>query len=488
MSLRDELGSRFRAQLVSKFVKTATGALLTVGLARLLDPNGYGILFLALAIVGIFKMLARFGLARSAGRYVAQYKETDPGQVPFIVRTALLFNVGAIALAVLVLTVSRDYIATLLDEPELAPFLLLGVLFVALGTSVSFLEKVLQGFEAVRFVAYLSAFERTSRLLLALGLVVAGFGAIGAFFGYVLAFFLTSVVGFVYLFRRVHRFHDTTATVEQGLRRRIGEYAVPVMVTNTSMVLDNSIDTFLVGYFLSPVAVGFYVIGWQVVRFAVTPMNALSFTISPTFGAQKAAGNVRRISRMYEKTLVNALVLYVPASAGIVLVAEPTVRLVFGPEYSGAIVVIQVFGLYVVLRAVTKISDNGLDYLGRARERAIARGITAVLNFALNILLIPSMGVVGAAIATVATYSLYTTANVYIVAQEFELRVWIILQKLGLITLITVMMSAVVFGLKGYISGWVTLGVVVGSGVVVWGVLSVATGLLQVREIVSSVT
>lgn len=488
MSLRDELGSRFRAQLASKAVKTATGAVLTIGLARLLDPGGYGLLFLALAIVSIFQMLARFGLARSAGRYVAEYRETDPTQVPFIVRTALFFNVAAIAVAVFVLAGSHGYIASVLNEPDLVPFLLFGVLFVALGTSVSFLEKVLQGFEAVRFVAYLSAFERTSRLVLALGLVVAGFGAIGAFFGYVLAFLLTSVVGFVYLFRRVQHFRDTTATIEAGLRRRIAEYAVPVMVTNTSMVLDNKIDTFLVGYFLSPVSVGFYVIGWQVVRFAVTPMNALSFTISPTFGAQKAAGNVGRISRMYEETLMNALVLYVPAGAGIVLVADPSIRLLFGPEYGGAVDVIRVFGLYVVLRAVTKISDNGLDYLGRARERAIARGITAVLNFALNILLIPTMGVVGAAIATVATYSLYTAANVYIAAQEFDLRVWTILRKLSVITVITVAMSAVVFALRGYISGWVTLAVVVGLGGVVWGVLSVATGLLEVREILSSVT
>lgn len=488
MNLVDKLVSRFKAQLASKVIKAFAGAVLTVALARLLDPDGYGLLFLAISVIGIFQLVARLGIGRSAGRYVAEYKESAPAQVPFIFRVALVINVGTILFAGFVLLGSYRYIATVLGEPELGPFLLLGVLLVVLGTSLTFFEKVLQGFEAIKFVAFLQVFERIGRLILALGLVVAGFGAIGALWGYVLSALLASVVGFVFLLRRVHRLYDATTTVEPGLHRRIVEYAVPITATNTSQILDHRLDTILVGYFLSPVAVSYYVISEQVVKFVETPMSALGFTLSPTFGAEKAAGNVDRISRIYEEALMNGLLLYVPAGAGIVLVAEPTIHLVFGPEYSGAIPVLQVLGLYVIFNAITKVSDQSLDYLGRARERAIAKGITAVLNVALNFVLIPTFGVVGAAIATVITYGLYTAANLYIAAQEFDLHVDAMLKKTSLITGITIAMSVVVFGLSGQISGWITLGLVVGVGVLVWAVLSVATGLLRVRKIVSILT
>ncbi|WP_254272280.1 flippase [Haloarcula marina] len=485
MSLKDELASRFRAQLVSKFITAAAGAALSVGLARLLDPSNYGVLFLALTVASTFQLVARFGIARSAGRYIAEYRETDPTQIPHIVRTSLLFNVGSILLAGLVLVASHRYIATLLNESALVPFLLLGTLFMVFGTLVAYLEKVIQGFEDITFVAVLRAVGRVSRVLLALGLVVAGFGATGALWGYVISSLLASVVGFVYLARRARSFYDATATAEPGLRRRIAEYAVPIMATNTSIVLDKRIDTLLVGFFLSPVAVSYYVVSEKVVSFVLAPTSALSFTISPTFGSEKAAGNLGRISRIYEETVMNALLLYAPAGAGLVLVAEPLITLVFGAEYSGAVAVLRVLGLYVILTMVMQISDNGLDYLGRARERAIARLVTAVLNVGLNVALIPVIGVVGAAIATVATRGLYTAANVAIITQELDLRAGFVLRRLGLIAFITATMSVVVFTLIEYITGWVTLVAVVAVGVVVWGALSLVTGLLETKQVLS---
>lgn len=488
MSLVDELASRFKAQLASQFISAVAGGLLIVGLARLLDPDGYGLLFLSLSVIGVFQMVARLGIGRSAGRYVSEYKEIDQTQIPYIVRTSLLVNIVALTVTALILAVSYRYIASFLNEPELVPFLLLGVLLVGLGTANTFVEKVLQGFEAITFVAGWEIFGRISRLLIALGLVVSGFGALGALWGYVISAMLMTAIGFVYLFRRVRSVRNNTARVEPGLRRRIVEYAIPITATNTAKVLDKRVDTVLVGYFLSPVAVSYYVLGSQVVSFVETPMSALGFTLSPSFGAQKAAGNIDQVSRIYEQALTKGLLLYAPMGAGIVLVADPMIHLVFGADYAGAIVVLQVLGVYAMLQAVTKVTSNGLDFLGRARERAIAKGVVSVLNVALNIMLIPLLGVVGAAIATVITHGIYTVVTVYIAAQEFDLRFSFILQNLGVVGGITVVMSAVVFVLIDFISGWITLGLVVAIGVLVWAVLSVVTGQLEIKKFVSIMT
>lgn len=487
MSLVTDIVSRFKAQLASKVIKAVAGAVLAVGLARVLDPGGYGLLFLAFSVMSVFK-LASIGIGRSAGTFIAEYKETDRAQVPYIVRSSLLVVVGVMLIAAIALISSYRVVADVLGEPDLAPFLLLGVLFVVFWMSITFLELVLQGFEAIRFVAGMGIFDRTSRVVFALGLAIAGFGAIGALWGYVISAVLTSILGFIYLLRRVRRYSTGTAEVEPGLRRRILAYAAPTTATNMSRFLDQRVDTLLVGYFLSPVSVSYYVIAGQMVNFIQTPLSALGFTLSPTFGAQKAAGNVERISRLYEEALLNGLLLYVPAGVGIALVADPAIPLVFGSDYAGAVPVLQVLGLYVILKAITKVSDNGLDFLGRARERAIAKGVTAALNVALNVVLIPTIGVVGAAIATLITQGLYTVANVYITAQEFDLRGRFLLKNAGTIAAITAVMSAVVYGLSGHISGWLTLGLVIVAGVLVWAVMSMATGLLRVREIVSVMT
>lgn len=484
MSLASTLGDRFKAAFVGRVVSVVSGAILTVALARLLEPDEYGLLYLAISVFGTIMLFSKLGIAKSAARYIAEYKETDPGQLRHILRFGIILNFGTITLVCVVLLVTYEYIAQLIGEPALAPFLLFGVFFIALGTILAFVRVSLQGFEAIEATATLRIIDRGSRLVFTLGLLVLGYGAIGALVGYILAYLLTVLVGVVYLYRRYYR-DFSTGVVEAGLKRRIAEYAVPLTVTNTADVLDKRIDTILVGFFIGPVAVAYYTIGKQVVEFVGTPMSALGFTLSPTYEAQKAKGNPGTAARIFEEALSYGLLFYIPAAAGLILVAKPLVELVFGSEYLGAIPVVQVLAVYALLQSVTKVTSNGLDYLGRARERAIVKGISAVLNVILNVIFIPRIGVVGAAIATVVTYSMYTLANVYIIHTEFDLRVGFILKHVGSVLVITVVMSFVVLLLLDYITGFLTLFGVVAVGVVVWAVLSIGSGMIDYQRIAS---
>lgn len=484
MSLTDRIGARFRAEFASQILVMASGGLLTVVLARLLGPDDYGLLFLAIAVFGALSIFSKLGLAKSGARYVAEYKERDPGQIPHILRVALGYNAVIIVVVGAALLVGHRQLAGYIGEPSLTPFLLLGVLYLAVEALKTYVRLMLQGFEEIELSATVNAIDRGTRLVFAIGFVLLGFGALGALGGYILGYGIASIVGLVVIYRRFYRAQEVAASIEDGLRRRIGSYAVPLTATSTANVLDKRVDTILIGVFLTPVAVSYYTVSKQLIEFVQTPVSALGFTLSPTFGSEKADGNVDRASRIYEEALVHSLLLYVPIAAGIVLVAEPTIELLFGNDYLGAVPVLQILGLYAILQAVTKITSNGLDYLGRAKERAIVKGTTAGLNVVLNVVLIPAIGVVGAAIATVVTYSLYTLANVFIIHQEFDLRIGYILGRLALIVTVTAAMATVVYVAVDFVVGPVTLGVVVALGVAIWGILSVLTGLLDVQKLV----
>ncbi|MFC7137875.1 polysaccharide biosynthesis C-terminal domain-containing protein [Halobaculum litoreum] len=186
---------------------------------------------------------------------------------------------------------------------------------------------------------------------------------------------------------------------------------------------------------------------------------------------------------MYEQSLTYVLLAYVPAVTGLALVADPMVRYVFGADYLGAVPVVQVYGGFILVNAVNKVTSDGLDYLGRARSRAIIKTAMAVANVILNLLLIPVFGVTGAAIATVITYTVYTGANVYFMHQELTLSPGRVLRPFGVVCLVTVGMAAAVWFALQYVSGLPTLFGAVGVGVAVWGLLSVAGGVLDPREV-----
>lgn len=488
MSLVSSIGNRFRAEFLAQIIHAGCSALTVVILARLLDPNGYGLIFLAIAVVEISKMIAKLGIPESAARYVAEYKEDNPAQLPHILRTSFIFLLALVTVVASIMAVGHELIADLLNEPELAPFLLVGVIYMIFNVLTGYARSILQAFEAIQLAAIVKTIQGVGKFVFAIGLVLVGFGAVGALSGYALRSFFAAVFGLVVIYVLYYRTFEAASGMERGLKRRMAEYSVPLMMTQAAKQLDSRVDTLLVGFFLNPAAVSFYAVSNQIIDFLQTPAAALGFTISPTFGAEKAAGNIGGAARLYETALVHSLLLYTPAAAGLVLVADPLIELVFGIEYIEAVPVLQVLGLYAVLVAVMDITSHGLDFLGRARARAIVRGVTAVLNVGLNIILIPTIGVVGAAMATIITFSLYTLASVYIIHQEFDLRIQYLLKNTATIILITGIMSAVVFLLTGYIQGWITLFAVVAVGVIMWTVLSVLMGLLDIRKVVGALT
>jgi len=485
MSLTARLVSQFKAEFVSRIVAMLTSGLLMVLLARLFGPDEYGLLFLAISVFTTIGIFAKLGIAKSGARYVAEYKETEPGQLPHILRTSIRLNLAAIGIVTVVVVVAHRDIALFLDEPGLQPYLLLGVFYLLFEALSTYVRLMLQGLEKIQVAATLHALNRTCRLVFALGFVVLGFGALGALVGYILSFAITMSVGLGVLYLQIYRPHADSSVIADGLRRRIGVYSVPLTATSTANVLDKEVDTILVGYFVNPIAVSYYVVSKQIIQFVETPVTALGFTLSPTFGSQKADGNVEQAARIYETALTNSLLLYIPVAAGLILVAEPTLVLFFGESYMGAVPVLQVLGLYAILQSVNRITSNGLDFLGRARARAVAKGVTAALNVGLNVVLIPLIGVVGAALATVITYSLYTFANVYIVHQEFDLRLGYIARQVSRTVAVTGVMALIVFVAVDFIDGFLSLALVVLLGVVVWGVLSTLTGLLDAKQIIA---
>lgn len=475
-----------KASLVARALHVASNVVLVVLLARtLLSPERFGLLYFALSVLGVASVFTTLGLPKSTARYVTEYVEQDPTQIRYILRRSLLWIGLVSGLSSLALAVGGPPLARRLGEPTAAPLLVAGTSYLLAFGLNEYLTMVFQGFNRVTWSATLTAVSSVARVLFAVAFVVAGLDALGALLGYVVGYLVADVLGLVVLYREYYTAFEAPDRPEAGLIRRLLRYSVPLTVTKGANVLDKQVDIILVGYLLNPVAVGYYVVAKQISNVLSTPAQSFGFSISPAYGEQKASQRVERAARLYESALVYVLLLYVPACAGLVLVAEPTVELVFGSEYGPATPVVQVFAGFVLVNAVNKVTNDGLDYLGRARSRALVQSIMAVTNFGLNLLLIPVFGVPGAAIATVATYTVYTLANVYFIHQELAFDVRRVLWNGAVVGGIALGVVAVVVPTMGYVSGPITLAAVVLVGAGVWAALSVLTGLLEVQRLAS---
>jgi|SRR6056297_245644 len=483
MALADRLSRGVKALFGADIVDKLSNGLLIVLLTRFLfTPEEYGQLNFVLAALGVVTILATLGLPKSAARYVTEFSETAPGQVPYVLRRSLAALAALITIVVVGTVVLGEPIAHLVGTPSIVPFLLVGGCYVGARAFAKYFSALFQGFNRVSWTALLSVVTGVSRLVFVVAFVALGFGVAGALAGYVVASLLAAAIGGGVIYRRFYAPHEVAAEAEADLTKRLLEYSVPLTATRGANVLDKKVDALLVGVLMNVTAVGYYTIAKQVSDFIASPAAAFGFTISPAIGEQKSGDHDDRAAMLYRRSLEFVILLYVPGVAGLILVADPMVRHVFGPDYVQAVPVVQVFSGFILVNAVNKVTSDGLDYLGRARSRAIIKSAMAVSNFLLNLALIPVFGVVGAAAASVATYTVYTLSNVYFIDQELGVDFESVGRTLGTVCLITVAMSAAVFVALPYVSGIFTLLGAVGVGVAVWGVLAVVTGTLDLRE------
>lgn len=484
MSVARRAVEGFGAVLAADVLRLVSMGVLILLLTRvLLTPEEYGLLFLAMAILNVAALFSRLGLDKSAARYLAEYQHRDPAQVPHLLRTTFLALLVAIAVVAIVLVSASGPIAAALGEPRLASLLVVGTAYVAGQTLSSLWVTTFQGFNRVRWSALMRGVESIVTPVAVVGFVLLGFGVVGVLLGYIVGVAVIATLGLVVVYLRFYRSYDRAETPEAGLKRRLLEYSVPLTATRGANVLDKRVDVIMVGYFLDPLAVAYYNLAKQISEFGITPAGSLGFTLSPAYGELKASEQLSRAGRVYERSFVYTLALYLPAATGLALVADPFVRFVFGDGYLGAIPVVQLFSLYVVLIALDKITNDGLDFLGRARVRALAKGGASIANFSLNLVLIPLFGVVGAAVATLVTTSLLVAVELVVVSSELPVRVGWMAKRVALVAAVSAGMGALVSVLVPYVSDLVSLVGVVLLGATVWIVLVTASGLVEPKRV-----
>lgn len=483
------LASGFRAMLAADLGRVLSKGLLILVLSRyLLTPAEYGLLFLTLAILGTVRLFSNFGLPKSTARYVTDRAVNSPGQVPHLLRFSFGVNAATITAVSVALFALNGYIADVLDEPALAPLLIIGVGHVVGRSLETHAITLFQAFNDVRWSAAVRTVSSVGQFVFAVVLVVAGMGVAGALTGFVAAGFAAAALGVGALYWLFYRDYDPDPEMESGLPVRVLRYSAPLTVTGAANLIDKRIDSLLVAYFLNPVAVAYYTLAKQISEFVMTPAASLGFTVAPQYGDHKANDDASQAATLYHSAYESIVSIYLPAAAGMVLVADPAVRFVFGADYLGAVPAVQVFGFYTLLLALMEITNDGLDYLGRAKARATAKIATSAANFGLNLVLIPRYGVVGAAVATIVTTSALVAVEMYVIVQELPVSPRRLATDAGGAALISAAMAAAVYAARPLVAGLPSLLVVVALGVAVWAALATASGMFDIRRAIATVT
>ena len=388
---------RFVRDTIITFSATILGVILalisTVLVARVLGPEGKGGYTLLLLIPNMLGMAGNLGLA-IANAYFGGSKKAGWSELVsnslisgLVVGTALAGGFAAYYFA---------FHPHFLREIEWK-WLVAALPMVPLDLLRTYFNHCLLGQKRIR--AY-NAMQVVPGLL-SLVLVAIALGLNGGVLGVLLTVDVSvgfSAVLSLWLVLRVTKltwsFHPRlfVDSVKYGMQGHFG---------NIIQFFNYRLDTLMLAYFMDVADVGYYSI-------AVTLAEALWYlpsTVGTMIFARTIGLSSDEANRTTPRICRNTLLITLLASLAVFLLGRYVILLLYGSEFLPSVRPLWILLPGIVSLSVYKVLGNEIAGRGKPVINSIALGVSLVVNFFLNWLLIPRWGISGAAFASTVSYT-----------------------------------------------------------------------------------
>ncbi|HET6520796.1 MAG TPA: oligosaccharide flippase family protein [Geminicoccaceae bacterium] len=378
---------------------------------RLLTPDDYGHYALVIAGVGLansvmFEWL-RLGLLR--------FFETTGGEPRRLLATILSGFMAGVAIASLAVAIA---VACQPDPSWLGLVALsLALLFAQAWFELN-LELARVQFSPVRY-SLMAACRAVAGLAVGVLLIEAGFGAVGALLGVLIALAISPLSFTGSSWRGVH-----PRLVDPRLLKQLLAYGLPLTASLTLNFVVSASDRFLIAWLLGSEETGVYAAGYDMIWHTLTMLMMLVHLAGyPLAVRALEQQGVEACQRQLRQNFLLLVAIGVPAAAGIAVCAATIAGVILGEAFRVAAV-----GLipWVALGAIlARFKGYYVDlsfHLGRNTLAQVWVMLAAAgLNVVLNLWLIPLHGVQGAIYATVVSYLLAFGLAVWVGRRIFPL-------------------------------------------------------------------
>lgn len=330
------------------------GVVSTLVLARLLSPEDFGVVAVAMIIVGLVEVLAHAGLTQSLIR------TPNPEDAHFNTVWSLQIVLGV--LVALVIFLSAPYASTYFDNPE-----------VKLVLQILALRSILQGFENPGIIWFRKnmdfhkdfqflVWKKGIRFFVVVGLAL--------YLGNYWALVYATLVGKVLSVALSYIMHPFRPKIEFSKTREIWSYSLWLLVVQIGHFINARIDAIVLGGMTNTALVGNYTVAADVAQSPtqelVAPMSRVLFS-----AFSKVQTNLKELERLFLKAFSSLATMCFATGAGVALISEDIVHVILGDKWLAAEPVLFWLGLTIIFHALTVNMTTLLNSRGMAKASAV---------------------------------------------------------------------------------------------------------------------
>jgi O-antigen/teichoic acid export membrane protein len=382
------------SNVAARLAALAALAVATVMVARAGGPTLVGAFTLLRVLPGLAGVLAVAGLPTAAPYFLAS-RSGDPRLRPTLtVLTVAGATLGAGGWLVLTPVLHRLFFSSwgvgLTVAAALAVF---SQLFVAVG------KALLQGSADMRGANLAIAAEEIAFLPLYLLVWVLPYGGTTGLLGALVAADLVVAVGIAVGLRRLG-FFTGWAAPNVRLGREVCAYGARGQVGGLLALVNLRLDVAILGALAGPAVLGVYAVASKYAELLRLPGLAVTYVLYPAFARRE-----RDDARARTRALIPpAAWLNVTGAVPVALAAGFVLPLLYGRAFGTAVVPAWILLAGLVGESVAGLVTAYLYGVGRPGLNSLAIGVGVAVTVVGDLLLIPTYGAVGAAVASALAY------------------------------------------------------------------------------------
>ncbi len=393
--------------LVSQIISYIFTFFITMYAARYFGAVGFGIWAIALSITGIFGIIADMGMSTLMVREVSR----NLSLADKYLSNTLLIKVILSILAVLLIVITVNLIGYSEIEKDVIYIVTVSVI---IGSFSGILGAIFQVTEKMEYIAFSTIL---SCVVMLLGTAVMILYKLDILFFASLNIISSSLI-FAYIFiMYLRKFSLPKIKIDYSFWKPTIKEAWPFGITALSGMLYTYVDSVMLSIIQGVEVVGWYNAAYRLMMVLLFIPNAVNVAIFPVM-SQFYTSSKNSLKLMNEKYFKYMLILGIPLGAGITILADKIILLIFGSGYTQSITALQILIWTIVLSFAVAPFMQLLQSINKQLILTKISVISVIINIMLNLVLIPKFSYIGASFATLIASMV---ATIYVTSITYEL-------------------------------------------------------------------
>jgi O-antigen/teichoic acid export membrane protein len=392
------------------------GLILLPILTKSMPAEDYGVWAQVNVTVGLVSIVVLLGLPHSMVRFMAASHEEEAIQESFY-SIFLLVALFGIIVSILILQFS-SFLAELLFGGDLTVTMLLAPIIVLESLNALFFAfyRTAQRIKLYSLFVFLSMYLAVA---LAYYFVSVGEGINGAVFGLLISkavlfiimlYLVLAEIGFrVPRFLRLHEYLS---------------FSLPLIPSGLSDWVINSSDRYVISIFLGTTYVGYYSPGYLLGNTITMIINPIGTILPVVLAKHYDENNMDVVETVLNCSLKYFLALAIPSLFGLTILSYPLLLVLSTPEMAENGYLITPFvALSMLLFGSSSILANVIALVKRTTISASISFLAAAANLGLTLILVPRMGIIGAALATLLAFCMVFAITAHYAVRFLSFRI-----------------------------------------------------------------